>query len=265
MPHLDDLGIYLLKSTIVKNQTLLKAVITKMPRFYVPFKSAESGTPIPLPEDSVHHAMRVLRLRQGDEVEVFNGRGCSAKGIIQFAKNYAEVIPEYVSTDKPGLRLILLQSLVANEKMDWIIEKACELGYEKIIVFPASRSETRLTRDRLEKRLERWKKITVSACKQCGSNILPEIRYTTSIQDASLQGDGLKLVLAPAANNSSLPSVCDTITFAVGPEGGLSLEEIKILEEAGFLGKRLGNRILRTETAAIAAASYARTLWGDFS
>ena len=106
-----------------------------MPRFYYFFESADTEAPLVLPPEAVHHAMRVLRMRQGDAVEVFNGKGCAVKGTIRFATDFAEVIPQEVIMQPRGLKLVLMQALVANEKMDWIIEKACELGYAEIAVF----------------------------------------------------------------------------------------------------------------------------------
>lgn len=96
-----------------------------MPRFYYFFESADTEAPLVLPPEAVHHAMRVLRMRQGDAVEVFNGKGCAVKGTIRFATDFAEVIPQEVIMQPRGLKLVLMQALVANEKMDWIIEKAC--------------------------------------------------------------------------------------------------------------------------------------------
>lgn len=92
-----------------------------MPRFYYFFNSADTEAPLVLPPEAVHHAMRVLRMRQGDVVEVFNGKGCAVKGTIRFATDFAEVIPKEVIMQPRGLKLVLMQALVANEKMDWII------------------------------------------------------------------------------------------------------------------------------------------------
>ena len=155
-----------------------------MPRFYYFFDSADVNAPLVLPPEAVHHAMRVLRMRQGDAVEIFNGKGCAVKGTIRFATDFAEVIPQEVIMQPRGLKLVLLQALVANEKMDWIIEKACELGYAEIAVFPAERGEVRLTGEKALKRVERWNKIAVSACQQCGENYLPNIRFCTNLKDA---------------------------------------------------------------------------------
>ena len=235
-----------------------------MPRFYYFFDSADVNAPLVLPPEAGHHAMRVLRMRQGDAVEVFNGKGCAVKGTIRFATDFAEVIPQEVIMQPRGLKLVLLQALVANEKMDWIIEKACELGYAEIAVFPSERGEVRLTGEKALKRVERWNKIAVSACQQCGENYLPNIRFCTNLKDAVSSAEGLKFVLSPIGKTYDSSEVPNVVTFAVGPEGGLSPKEIDALIDCGFYSRKLGNRILRTETAAIAAASFAQTLWGDF-
>lgn len=235
-----------------------------MPRFYYFFESADTEAPLVLPPEAVHHAMRVLRMRQGDAVEVFNGKGCAVKGTIRFATDFAEVIPQEVIMQPRGLKLVLMQALVANEKMDWIIEKACELGYAEIAVFPSERGEVRLTCEKAVKRVERWNKIAVSACQQCGENYLPNIRFCSSLKDVAAHAEGLKFVLSPIGKTYDSPDTPTAVTFAVGPEGGLSPKEINTLIESGFYSCKLGNRVLRTETAALAAASFAQTLWGDF-
>ncbi len=109
-----------------------------MPRFYVPDIAYKVGEEVVLPPEAIHHAMRVLRMREDDEAELFDGNGKSAKGTIHFAKDFASVkILETAFTQENSLKIVLLQSLVSNEKMDWIVEKACELGVTELIVFPA--------------------------------------------------------------------------------------------------------------------------------
>ena len=122
----------------------------------------------------------------------------------------------------------------------------------------------RLTGEKALKRVERWNKIAVSACQQCGENYLPNIRFCTNLKDAVSSAEGLKFVLSPIGKTYDSSEVPNVVTFAVGPEGGLSPKEIDALIDCGFYSRKLGNRILRTETAAIAAASFAQTLWGDF-
>lgn len=236
-----------------------------MPRFYVPDVSYEIGSEIPLPPSSVHHAMRVLRMREGDEAEIFDGKGNSARGKIHFSKDYASVFIEKISHEENDtLKIVLAQSLVSNEKMDWIVEKACELGVSKLIVFPAERSEIKLTGEKLEKRLQRWSKIILSSCEQCKRNSLLDIRFLPSLK--SLSDDIVcerNYVLCPSSPNTEKESLAvpKSVMFVIGPEGGLSNNEISLLLEKGFLRKQLGDLVLRTETAGIVAAAYAQTLW----
>lgn len=151
-----------------------------------------------------------------------------------------------------------------TKKWIGLLKKPAELGYAEIAVFPAERGEVRLTGEKALKRVERWNKIAVSACQQCGENYLPNIRFCTNLKDAVSSAEGLKFVLSPIGKTYDSSEVPNVVTFAVGPEGGLSPKEIDALIDCGFYSRKLGNRILRTETAAIAAASFAQTLWGDF-
>ena len=172
-----------------------------MPRFYYFFNSADTEAPLVLPPEAVHHAMRVLRMRQGDVVEVFNGKGCAVKGTIRFATDFAEVIPQEVIMQPRGLKLVLMQALVANEK-NWIgLLKRLANSAMPRLPFPSDRGEVRLTGEKAVKRVERWNKIAVSACQQCGENYLPNIRFCTSLKEAAAYAEGLKFVLSPVGKN----------------------------------------------------------------
>lgn len=234
-----------------------------MPRFYIPNTTFQIGEEVVLPQESVHHAMRVLRMRDGDEAELFDGRGTSAKGTIHFAKDFASVkVLETTVAPENSLRIVLLQSLVSNEKMDWIIEKACELDVSEVIVFPADRSEVKLAADKLSKRMERWHKIVVSACKQCKRSSLLTVSWLSSLQDFDARPIQKNFILMPSAHFSEQnKDKVESVSFVIGPEGGLSPREINLLEEKGFKPQQLGKLVFRTETAGIVAASYAHTLW----
>lgn len=234
-----------------------------MPRFYVPDIAYKVGEEVVLPPEAIHHAMRVLRMREDDEAELFDGNGKSAKGTIHFAKDFASVkILETAFTQENSLKIVLLQSLVSNEKMDWIVEKACELGVTELIVFPADRSEVKLIGDKLLKRIERWNKIVVSACKQCKRSALLKVSWLPSLQDFNPEGIQKNFIMIPQATLSEkAEKKIESVSFAIGPEGGLSQREIQLLMEKGFEPKQLGQFVFRTETAGIVAASYAHTLW----
>ncbi len=237
-----------------------------MPRFYTPDAELAVNSEIELPSGATHHAMHVLRLREGDEVEVFNGKGCSATGTIHFAEDFASILISAVNKqDTESLRIILLQALVSNDKMDWIVEKACETGVNKLVIFSPARSDIKLNKEKINSRLERWNKVAVSACEQCGRNMLPGIVFCPSLKEASSLAEGLKIILHPHSKSTKLPKdAIMAVSFLVGPEGGFTDQEVDLAKKQGFLPKQLGNLILRTETAGIVAASYAQTLWGVF-
>jgi len=242
--------------------------IMSNPRFFVPDVDFVEGEIVSLPQAASHHAMRVLRMRQGDMVELFSGVGKNCSGTIQFDASGAYVLVKNVTESKDGLfPVTLLQAFVANEKADWIIEKACEVGITDIYFYPASRCETKIRSEKKEKRLERWNKIVISACMQCGRNTLPVIHLLDSFKSALSVKNGTCFVTAPRAAEapSSMPNPQpQAVTFLIGPEGGLSEQEIELSIQSGFLPLTLGKLVLRTETAGIVCATWAQTLWGEF-
>ena len=170
-------------------------------------------------------------------------------------------------TAESPLAITLLQSLVAPEKADWIVEKAVEAGISEIIFMPAERSVTKLAGERLEKRLARLTDIARSAAEQCGRNVVPLVRAVPSLEAGfkTVSGD-VKFVLAPGADASAASSMLPgllSVAFAVGPEGGFSAREIELAAAHGWRPQLLGPRVLRTETAGLAAAIWAQTLVGD--
>ncbi len=237
-----------------------------MPRFYTPNIELVANSEVELSPLATHHAMRVLRMREGDDVEVFDGKGCSATGTIRFAKDFASVLISSVTRQDPEpLRIILLQALVSNDKMDWIVEKACETGISKLVVFSPARTDIKLNNEKIFSRLHRWNKIAISACEQCGRNTLMEIVICASLREASAIAEGLKIILHPFGRQTDKTEENITVvSFLIGPEGGFTEQEIELAEKQGFVPKQLGKLILRTETAGIVAASYAQTLWGTF-
>lgn len=236
-----------------------------MPRFYETFTTPEIGSWIRLSEESSHHAMRVLRLRQGDSVELFDGNGLSIIGNISFDKQEVKVQVLSILRQCKSLDIVLIQALLNNEKLDWVIEKSCELGVTGIIVFSSARGEIKLTGDRLSKRLDRWKKIAISSCKQCGQNTLPKIDYFSSLEEALTIKKEKNFVLMPFTSRAEhFSQKPESVSFIVGPEGGLSAEELEVAKKRGWIPLKLGNLVMRTETAGLAAASFAQTLWGNW-
>ena len=246
------------------------------PRFYLN-KAITPGETIELPIDSRHHATRVLRLRANDKVNLFNGNGGEFSAhITNITKTVTKIfVDQHHDVDcEPSLNIELAQAICSNEKMDWIIQKAVELGATRIQPIDTSRSVVRLSTERAAKRLQHWEKTIISACEQCGRNHLPQISpliplpQWLSEKKNSAVPQQLGLMLSPTANktlgNLSKPSADTNITVIIGPEGGFTSEEEEIVSHVGFIPIRLGNRILRTESAALAAISAIQTLWGDF-
>lgn len=203
----------------------------------------------------------------GDAAVLFDGKGTCATGPIGFEGKDAYVTVE--SIERPPVetpvRITLLQALVSPDKMDWIVEKAVETGVAVIAVVPARRSVTKLTDERLAKRLTHWQDIAVSACEQCGRNTVPEIRFykKPELAFADIEAER-RFILSPGSDAAAKLSQCTSVAFAVGPEGGYDAQEIALAVEHGWQCVLIGPRVLRTETAGIVAAALANAASGDY-
>lgn len=231
------------------------------------------GLEIPLPDDAARHALRVLRLKAGDHVTLFNGDGREYPALLSAADpRAARAGIEGVESPlrESPLHLTLVQALARGEKMDWIIQKATELGAARIAPIVGERSEVKLDATRGEKRLDHWRAIAIAACGQCGRNVIPHIDAPVTLE-AWLAGEtpmesGSRWVLHPDGTTSlrnpgPLPV---NMALAVGPEGGFGDNDLAALRLAGYRELRLGPRTLRTETAGIAALAALQALHGDF-
>ena len=227
------------------------------------------GARIALPEDAAGHLVRVLRLGVDDNCVLFNGDGCDyGARIVAVGKKAVEVEIEgarEVRNESP-LRIVLVQAIARGEKMDWILQKATELGVARILPVMSERSEVKLDAQRADKRLAHWRGIVVSACEQSGRATVPEIAAPQALAQAAAQRAGRGFILDPFADDT-LSSLRDTglreCTIAIGPEGGWSPRDREQLIAAGYEGLRLGPRVLRTETAGIAAIAALQALCGD--
>jgi len=226
---------------------------------------------IELPAQAAEHVGRVLRMQSGDPLTVFNGDGHDyATVIVAMGKRELRVRVEAklaVQNESP-LPLTLAQGVARGEKMDMIVQKATELGVVRIVPLLTERSEVKLDPVRAEKRLAHWRAVAASACEQCGRARLPLISPAQSLGAwlAELVDDGaLRLALLPQASRSTreLQFGAAGGLLVVGPEGGLGERDIGALAQAGFEGLRLGPRILRTETAGLAAMAALQALHGD--
>ena len=230
------------------------------------------GARLPLPESAAAHLVRVLRLGVGDACVLFNGDGHDYDArIVAVGKRGGEVeiIAARAVDNESPLRIVLVQGIARGEKMDWILQKATELGIAGIVPVSSERSEVRLDAERASKRLAHWRGIVASACGQSGRGVLPPVAAPQPLADALAGADlpAARFLLDPeaAASIASMPAPGDACVLAVGPEGGWSPRDRAQLEGAGFAGLRLGPRILRTETAGIAALAALQARFGDLA
>lgn len=242
-----------------------------MPRFYCKPPLPDSGS-FDLPPDAAHHAARVLRLREGDAVQIFDGAGNERHGVIDELGGKRVVVGNIsaVAADRESpLKVLLAQALTSSEKMDWVIQKATELGVTEIQPIDTERSVAKLSAERAAKRLEHWQQVAISACEQCGRNTLPLIHPPLDIM-AWLQqmksASSTKLILLPQGATSlhAQAKPQGSVTLLIGAEGGFTQAESDSAILCGFTPIRLGARVLRTETAAVAGLAALQTLWGDF-
>jgi 16S rRNA (uracil1498-N3)-methyltransferase len=240
-----------------------------MARFFVDAALAE-GAETQLPAEVTHHAVRVLRLRDGDEVTVFNGTGGEFLASLHVQGARAWAIPERfdpIERESP-LALALIQSWVATDKLEWIVEKAVELGVRSISLVPCARSVVHLDPPRLERRLARLQEIVIAACCQCGRNRLPRIAASVSLERGlhDAVADGARgVVLDPRATEPlvAATNAVTAVALAIGPEGGFDDHEQTLAARAGFHAATLGPRILRTETAGVAGLAVLQAMAGD--
>lgn len=241
----------------------------RTPRFHID-ATLTVGERVPLPSELAHHAARVLRLRAGDRLVLFNGRGGEFGAVFEPDRDAAQArIVDFDDVERESpLQLTLLQALVAADKLDWIVEKTVELGVARIIVVPMQRSVAQLDLSRSTRRLLHWRQVARSACSQCGRNRVPEVDYAFSLGAAlaDLPADGTRLHLSPEAA-ATVPCALPGrgVTLLVGPEGGTSEAEVRQAEAAGFIAAGLGPRILRTETAGVAAIAALQATCGDLA
>jgi 16S rRNA (uracil1498-N3)-methyltransferase len=226
------------------------------------------GQELVLPEDALRHLGTVLRLGPGDTFVLFNGDGHDylARWVAGARKGAraAVLAREPVDRESP-LQITLAQALCRGEKMDLVLQKATELGVRAVQLLHSARSEVKLDGERLPARMQHWRRVIVAACEQCGRALVPDLHPPQPLALWLQQRiSGLRLHLDPQAQASlaSLPAV-DAVTLLVGPEGGLAPEELERLEASGSTGLRLGPRVLRSETAGLAAIAALQARCGD--
>ncbi|WP_325918634.1 16S rRNA (uracil(1498)-N(3))-methyltransferase [Pseudomonas frederiksbergensis] len=221
-----------------------------------------------LPEAQAHYIGRVLRMAEGDAVQVFDGSGQEFRGTLaEVGKKRVRVQldEQFAGQAESPLCIHLGQGLSRGERMDWAIQKATELGVNEITPIFTERCEVRLKDERADKRLLHWRQVAISACEQCGRSTVPVIHPPLLLADWLKQAEAeLKLVLHPVADPLTSHPKPSSLAFLIGPEGGLSDAEVEQAKTAGYHAARLGPRVLRTETAPVVALAVAQQLWGDF-
>lgn len=240
----------------------------RIPRIYTS-QPLHAGARITLDENAFSHAVRVLRLGVGDALTLFNGQGGEYAGVLIEASRkqaIAEILEFSGLEIESPLHISLGQCISRGEKMDYTIQKAVELGVTSITPLFSERCGVRLEGERMERKIEHWQAIVIGACEQSGRNRVPVVHPPQALTDwITTCSSGLRLVLSPTATATlhDLAKPNAPLSLLLGPEGGLTDLEIGAAIKSGFSGIRLGPRVLRTETAAVATLSAIQTLWGD--
>lgn len=238
------------------------------PRFFCP-DGLLPASDMPLPAAVAHHAERVLRLAVGDPVTLFDGQGgeCAAS-ILAFGKQpLARLGPRLAIERESPLQITLVQALASGDKMDWVVQKAVELGVAAVRPVAAERSVLKLAGERADKRVAHWQQVAVAACEQSGRNRVPVVGEILPLAKYLARPfDGTRLILAPGADGALARKARPTrpLAILIGPEGGWSPAELDLAARAGCEPLALGPRVLRTETAGLAALAAMQTVWGDF-
>lgn len=221
-----------------------------------------------LPDSVFRHAVQVLRLRTGDSLRLFNGEGVECEAVLMnVAKRSADVqVEQFIETDtESSFPITLLQGISRGERMDYAIQKAVELGVTRIIPVITERCNVQLDNGRSEKRMAHWQGVITSACEQSGRSVVPQLDEVLTLEQAlSIPDLADGIVLDPMARIgiAQVPKL-DAISLLIGPEGGLSDQEVVLAKQRQFMAVKFGPRILRTETAAAAAIAVLQTQWGD--
>lgn len=242
-------------------------------RFFCPFP-LHAGATVQLPDEAAHHALKVLKVGAGDTAILFDGHGGQWLASLQPAGKALRATPlEFSPEDhEPPIAITLAQCLPVGDKMDYVVQKAVEIGVARIVPVAAKRSIVRLSGERMERRVAHWRNIAISACEQSGRNRVPFISEIIDLPQYLAQArseNATKWICQPQASAHSLllrerSAPGDAVTLFVGPEGGFEEGEVLAAHAAGFVPLRVGSRILRTETAGPAALAAILTLWGDW-
>ena len=241
-----------------------------MPRFYVDFALSPDSV-VELPDNVVRH-LNVLRVKNTERIVLFNGNGKAYPAlpeVLEKRRASVRILREEATDNESLLNITLVQAVSAAERMDFTLQKSVELGVAEIRPVISERCVVRLSGERAEKRVARWQEIVVSACEQSGRNIVPKVlpltTYAQALQQLPQETAKLLMSLNRAQKLSDVRPQSGKVVFMVGPEGGWTEKEEQQAFDAGFQSVTLGKRVLRTETASLAAIATMQTLWGDFA
>ena len=241
----------------------------RISRLYTP-DNLNTGQKIELKEDNAHYVRTVLRLKKDQVITLFNGQGgeflCDIDEVSR-KRVVVSIIEAIDRTVESPLYVTLGLGVSRGDRMDWAVQKAVELGVNHIAPLITERCVVKFKADKKQQRLQHWKKIAQHAAEQSGRTLLPELNEITRLDDWAQEQVGLKVFLDPYAEKTLADIKPDDlkVTLLSGPEGGFSDQERDLAVTAGFIPVRLGKRILRTETASLAALSAVQILWGDFA
>ena len=239
-----------------------------MPRFYVDFALSPDSV-VELPDNVVRH-LNLLRGKNTEEIVLFNGKSYPAlPEVLEKRRASVRILREEATDNESPLNITLVQAVSAADRMDFTLQKSVELGVTEIRPVISERCVVRLSGERAEKRVARWQEIVVSACEQSGRNIVPKVlpltTYAQALQQLPQETAKLLMSLNRAQKLSDVRLQSGKVVFMVGPEGGWTEKEEQQAFDAGFQSVTLGKRVLRTETASLAAIAAMQTLWGDFA
>ena len=246
-----------------------------MVRFFVPKADIQGKRGVVVGQE-LQHLRRVLRLTPGNSITVFDDSGSEHEAVIRSVSSESaaiEIIRSYQAQRESPLELTLAVGLTKGGKMDFVVEKATELGAQTILPFTSTYAVPKLDERRISTRTERWRKIALSAAKQCGRTIVPEVLPLCTFQEVVKRpsDEAVKLLFWEKETERSLAALYEShrkaaaVTLVIGPEGGFSAVEAELAQAHGFALVQLGRRILRAETAALTTLSLVQFLWGDLS
>lgn len=236
------------------------------PRLFVDLPLA-TGSTVDLPPDTAHHVTRVLRMDSGDAVILFDGRSGEfpSRLVIEGRGTARALVGPHVPVERESnVAVTLLQGISAADRMDYTIQKSVELGVAAIQPLVTTKSVVRLSGERQAKRVEHWQRVAIAACEQCGRNRVPRILDPVAVDRYVPPAEGRKWLMAPGGADRLVAPIPGPVILAVGPEAGFTSDEERILGARGFRTLRLGERVLRTETAALAALAAINALSGEF-